>query len=139
YNEQLPREFCVRVFLTDVDRLDRPDLVAHAAEDAAEVVDLVDDRVPVPLVVLPGHEPDAVRRTDRRAEAAGHALRAPIRVHLHALRAPPPLGQLPLLVRVLHRDLSRVDEVPERESHAPQRGTQVRGRASGRLLALTPI
>ena len=43
-----------------MDRLHRADLLAHATEDAPEFVDLVDDGVSVPLVILPTHQPDAV-------------------------------------------------------------------------------
>src|SRR5687767_2537457 len=53
-----------------VDRLDRADLLTHPAEDAAELVDLVDERVAVALVVLAAHQSDAVRRADRGAEPA---------------------------------------------------------------------
>src|SRR3982751_1468251 len=74
-DEALPAVLGVLVVATDVDRLLRTDLLTVAAEDAAELVDLEQQRVAVPVLVLAGHKLDAVRRADRGAEAAGHALR----------------------------------------------------------------
>src|SRR5687767_8501997 len=63
-DEALARILGILVVLAHVDRLDRTHLLAHAAEDAAELVDLVNDRIAVALIVLAGHQPDAVGRTD---------------------------------------------------------------------------
>src|SRR5262245_1470134 len=97
-NETLARVLRILVILPDVNRFHRTDFLAHAAEDAAELIDLVHDRVAVALVVLTGNELDAVGRADRWAEAAGHTLRAAVRVLLHAMRATPARRELRLLV-----------------------------------------
>src|SRR5688572_3687201 len=94
-DEVVAAELGVLVMLAHVDRLDRTDFLAHPAEDAAEFVDLVDDRIPVPLGVLAGHQADAVRRTDRRAQAAGDTLWTPVLVLLHDVRPPPPRREGP--------------------------------------------
>src|SRR5688572_22629282 len=58
-----------------VNRLFRTDFLAVAAEDAAELVDLEHERIAIALLILAGHELDAIRRADRRTEPARHAFR----------------------------------------------------------------
>ena len=89
-NEPLPSVFSVLKVDTYVNGLHGTDLLAHPAEDAPELVDLVDDGVPIPLVVLPTHQADAVGRTNRGAEPAGHTLGATIGVNFHSVCSPPP-------------------------------------------------
>src|ERR1700730_15613149 len=48
--------------------------LTRAAENASKLVDLEDQRVAVALLVLPGHELDAVGWAHGRAQTAGHAL-----------------------------------------------------------------
>src|ERR1700737_3086367 len=62
-DEPLPAVFRVLVMPADVDRLFRTNLLTVAAEDAAEFVDLEDERVAVAFLVLARHELDAVRGT----------------------------------------------------------------------------
>src|SRR3989442_3202365 len=103
----------------DVDGLLGADLLAVATEHAAEFVDLVDQGVAVALLVLARHQLDAVGGADLRAQAARYALRAPLLVGEHAVRAAPAGRDRPvlggLLFRGLHRDL-RLEQVPEEKS-----------------------
>src|SRR6266581_3266833 len=127
-HEAVARVLGVFVVHADVDRLFGADFLAVAAEDAAELVDLVDQRVAVPVLVLPRDQLDAVGRADLRAQAAGHALGAALLVGEHAVRAAPALRDRPVgraaLLGILHRHLGP-EQVPEREPHALERGPQV--------------
>src|SRR5947209_9411986 len=76
----------VLVVHAHVDRLLGTDLLAVAAEHAAELVDLVDQRIAVALLVLPGHELDAVRRADLGAQATGDALGTPLLIDRKSTR-----------------------------------------------------
>jgi hypothetical protein len=77
----------------------------------AELVDLIDDRVPISHVVLPTHELDAVRRTDRGAQSTGHALRTTVRMCLHHVRAPPSRRERRFLLGILEGDMMWIDHV----------------------------
>src|SRR5690606_394996 len=127
-DEPVPGVLGVLEVHPDMDRLLRADLLAVAAEDAAELVDLVDQREPVPLLVLPGDELDAVRRADLRTEPAGDALRAAEFVGQHPVRAAPPRRDPPAVVaadlRVLHRHAG-LQHVPEGERHPLDGGPDV--------------
>src|SRR2546430_14350594 len=94
----------------------------------SEFVDLVDERVAVARFVFPGHELDAVRGTDLRAEPAGDALGPSLLVGEHAVRAAPPRGQRPvlaaLLLGVLHRHLG-AEQMLQGEGHALERRPDV--------------
>src|SRR5438876_3112154 len=129
-HEPVARVLRVLVVDADVDRLLGTDLLAVAAEHATELVDLVDQRVAVPLLVLPGHELDAVGGADLRAEPAGDALGAPLLVGEHPVRAAPAPRDGPvvggLFLRVLHRHLGP-EQVLQREGHALERGPHVGG------------
>src|SRR5690606_15707638 len=131
-DEPVPAVLRVLVVLAHVDGLFGADFLAVAAEDAAEFVDLVDQRVPVPVLVFPRHQLDAVGGTDLGAEAAGHALGAPLLVGEHPVRAAPPGRERPgaahvtgaLLFRILHRHL-RLEHVLEGEREPLERGAYV--------------
>src|SRR6266513_62738 len=127
-HEPVARVLRVLVMHPDVDRLFGAHLLAVAAEDAAELVDLVDQRIAVAVLVLSRHELDAVRRADLGTQAAGDALGASLLVGEHAVRPAPARGESPvlaaLLLRVLHRHL-RSPQVAEGERHAFERGAQV--------------
>src|SRR5204862_4522862 len=58
-HEAIARELGVLVMHPDVNRLLGADLLAIAAEDAAELVAFVDQRIAVALLVLAGHQLDA--------------------------------------------------------------------------------
>src|SRR5258705_12140775 len=88
-HEPVARVLRVLVVHAHVDRLLGADLLAVAAEHAAELVDLVDQRIPVAFLVFPGHELDAVRRADLGTQAARDALGPSLLVGEHAVRASP--------------------------------------------------
>src|SRR5690606_26855198 len=96
-----------------VNRLFRTHLLTVAAEDAAELVDLEDERVAIPFLVFTRHELDAIGRTHRRTETARHALGLTGLGGEHPVSTAPPRRDLPLLLRILHGDLVRIDQVPE--------------------------
>src|SRR5919198_1881393 len=131
-DEAIARVFGVLVVHADVDRFLRAHLLAIAAEDAAKLVDLVNERIAVPVFVLARDQLDTVGRADLRAEAAGDAFGATLLVGQHAVRAAPARGERPvfggLFLGVLHRDLG-TQQMAECQRHALQRGAQV-----GRLL-----
>src|SRR5260370_10356836 len=135
-HEPVARELGVLVVHADVDGLLRAHFLAVAAEDAAELVDFVDQRVPVPLLILPGDELDAVGRADLRTQPARHAFGPSLLVGQHAVRAAPARRQRPvlgaLLLGVLHRHLGP-EQAAEREQHALQRGAHVRRPRPGPL------
>src|SRR6267143_2517063 len=113
-----------------VDRFLGAHFLAVAAEDAAELVDLVDQRITVALFILARHELDAVGGTNLGAEPARHAFRPALLVGEHAMRAAPAGGQRPVLGRlllgILHRDLG-TQQMAEGQRHPFQRRAQVGG------------
>jgi hypothetical protein len=100
-DEAIARVFGVLVVHADVNRLFRTHLLAVAAEDATEFVDLVDQRVAVPLVVFAGYQLDAV--ADRSA-TAGRAWRVLLVVSMR-FRATGRRSSIlaALLLGILHR------------------------------------
>src|SRR6266496_4116183 len=95
-DEPVARILGVLVVHPDVDRLLGAHFLAVAAEDAAELVDLVDQRIAVALFILARHELDAVRGADLRAETARHAPRSALTVGEHAVRPTPARGERPV-------------------------------------------
>ena len=67
-NEPIPGVFRVLEVNPEVDGFYRADLLAHPTEDAPELVDLVDNGIPVPLVVFSPHEAEAVGGADGGAK-----------------------------------------------------------------------
>src|SRR5688500_5421793 len=126
-NEAVARELRVFEVAAEMDRFDRAYFLAHTAVYAAELVDLINDRIAVALIVLTRHQPDAVRRTHGRAQPARHAFRTAVRVLLHDVRATPARRKLRLLVRILLGDLVGIDQMLEGQRHALEGGAQVRG------------
>src|SRR4051812_3266503 len=124
-HEPFAAELGVLVVSTHVDRLLRAHLLAIAAEDAAELVDLEYEGIAIALLVLARHELDAVGRADGRAETAGDALRLPILRREHAMRAAPALADGLFLLRILRRDLLGIEHVLQRVRHAREGGTHV--------------
>src|SRR5262247_1822517 len=104
----------------DVNRFFGAYFLAIAAEHTTELVDLVDQRIAVALLVLPRYQLDAVGGADLRAQPAGDALGAPLLVGEHAVRAAPARRERPvlaaLLLRILHRHLG-TEDVRERQQH----------------------
>src|SRR5438132_14422490 len=88
-DEPVARVLRVLVMHPNMDRLLGAHLLAVAAEHAAKLVDLVDQRVAVAVLVLSRDELDAVRRTDLGTYAAGDAFGAPLLVGAHAMRPTP--------------------------------------------------
>src|SRR5688572_15052520 len=126
-HEPLAAVLRVLVMPAEMDRFFRADLLAVAAEDAAELVDLEHERVAVPLLVLARHELDAIRRTDGGTQAAGDALGLAVFRGEHPMGAPPASRERLALLGVLRRDLVWPHEVPERVPHARERGAHVAG------------
>src|SRR6185312_66231 len=88
-NETLAAVFRVLIVPSDVDRFLRAHLLAVAAEDATELVDLEHERVAVAVLVLTRHELDAIGRAHRRTESARDALGLAVFSRQHAVRPAP--------------------------------------------------
>src|SRR5262245_41863677 len=123
-DESFAAVFRVLVMPADVDRLFRADLLTVAAEDAAELVDLEDERIAIALLVFAGHELDAVGWTHRGTQSTRHAFRLAVFGREHAVCATPARRQRTLLVGVLDRHLLS-EEVRQRERHAFERRAHV--------------
>src|SRR6185437_3155832 len=117
-DEALAAVFGILIVASDMDRFFRTHLLAVAAEDAAELVDLEHERIAIAILVLAGHELDAVGRADRRTESAGDALGLAVLGCEHAVRPPPTRRERPFLLGILNRDLVRIEQMLERERHA---------------------
>src|SRR5437899_5865203 len=100
-DEPVARVFRVLVVHADVNRLFGAHFLAVAAEDAAELVDLVDQRIAVSRFVLARYELDAIRGANLWAQAAGDAFGAALLVGDDAMRAPPAGRERPVLRRFL--------------------------------------
>src|SRR5206468_9156867 len=127
-HEPVARVLRVLVVHAHVDRFLGANLLTVPTEHAAELVDLVDQWIPVALLVLSGHELDTVRRADLGAQAARDALGAPLLIGEHAMRAAPPRRERPVLaalfLRILHRHFGP-PQVAQGERHALERSAQV--------------
>src|SRR5262249_17865073 len=77
-HEPIPRVLRVLVVHAHVNRFLGTNLLAISTEDAPELVDLVDQRIPVALLVLAWHQLDAVGGADLGTEPARHTLGAPL-------------------------------------------------------------
>ena len=106
-----------------VNGLHRTHFLAHSAEDAPEFIDLINNGIAVPLVVLSPHQTNAIGGTNGGAQTAGYTLRPAIGVDLHAMRSPPTRGKVRPLLRVLEGDLVGVHKMLEGQSHSLEGGT----------------
>ncbi len=118
--------FGVLVMDPNMDGLDGTHLLAHSAEDAPELIDLVNDGVPVTLVILPAYQADTVGGTDRGAESAGHTLGPPIGVDIHPMGPPPTRRKGGPLLRILESDLVGVHKMLEGQGHTLEGGSEIR-------------
>src|SRR5437016_7375696 len=100
-DEPFAAVFRILIVPPDVDRLFRAHLLAIAAENAAELVDLEDEWIAVAVLVLTWNELDAIRRAYRWAQTAGDAFGFAVFGREHTVRAPPPRRERPFLFRVL--------------------------------------
>src|SRR5690348_12404097 len=123
-DEALAAVLGVLVVPADVDRFLRADFLAVAAEDAAEFVDLEQQRIAVALLVLTRHQLDAVGGADGGAEPARDALGLAVLGREHAVRAAPSLADGLLLLGVLRGHLL-LEDVPQRVLHPAEGGTYV--------------
>src|SRR3954463_11643313 len=105
---------------SDVNRFLGADFLTVAAEDAAEFVDLEEQRIAIAVLVFTRHELDAIRRTDSRAETASDALRLPIFGGEHPVRPSPTRRERPFLFRILNRHLV-LEEMLQGDCHPAQR------------------
>src|SRR5687768_14592634 len=94
-HEPVAAVFRVLVMPAYVNRLFGTHFLAVATEDAAELVDLEHQRVPIAFLVLAGHQLDAVRRTHGGAQSARDALRLPVLRREHAVCAAPAWRERP--------------------------------------------
>src|SRR5437867_1174782 len=131
-DESFARVLGVLVVASDVDRFLRADLLTVTAEDAAELVDLEHQRIPIPVLIFAGNELDAVGGTHGRAETAGDALRLAILRRQHAMCASPPRRERPLLLGILNGDLL-LKHVLQRQRHSLERRADVARLLDGAL------
>src|SRR5205809_3864330 len=89
-HEPLARVLGVLVVPAHVNRFFGADLLAVAAENTAELVDLEHERIAISLLVLARNQLDTVGRTHRGTQSARDALRFPVFRGEHAVRAAPP-------------------------------------------------
>ena len=122
-HEPVPGIFSVLEMDPNVDGLDGAYLLAHAAEDAPELVDFVNDGVAIPLVVLSTHQTDAVGWADGGAKTAGYTLRPAVGMHLHPMSPPPSGGKFRSFLRVLEGDLIGIHKMLEGQGHSLKGGT----------------
>jgi hypothetical protein len=108
------------------DCLGRARLDAHVAVDAAEIVDLVHESVPlsgsdgrIGRVVGAAHV-DAPRRAHARAQLAADALLHAVLVAVEDVPAVQALGFRALLLRIELRD-PRAEDLPERDGEAAEK------------------
>src|SRR5216684_819946 len=124
---------------TQHDRLHRARVLAVAAEDAPQHVDLVRLRVALAgrnailVGVLGRDDEDASDRAGRRAELAADAPLETVLVAAQVVAAPVPLGSRALVFRIFERDRGR-EELAERRLQPRREGRDVGGDA--RPLAL---
>src|SRR5688572_12763007 len=95
-DEAVARVLRILIVHADVNRFLGAHFLAIAAEDAAELVDLVNQRIAMALFVLARDELDAVGGADLRAQAARHALGAPLLVGEHAVGPAPTRRERPV-------------------------------------------
>src|SRR6267143_4833526 len=118
-DKALPAILGILVVAPDVDRLFRADLLAVAAEDAAKLVDLENQRVAVAFLVLAWHQLDAVRRTDCRTKSTRYAFRLSGLGRQHSVRAAPARRDWRFLLGILCRHSAvDVEEMLDREGHS---------------------
>src|SRR5690606_26386277 len=120
-----PAVLRVLVVTAQVNGLLRTHLLAVAAEDAAELVNLEDQGIAVPFLVFARNQLDAVRRAHRRTQPAGDALGLARLRREHAVSSTPPGRDLPLLLRILHGDLVRIHEMLEGARESLESGPHV--------------
>src|SRR2546423_2948167 len=121
-DKAIPAILGILVMASDVDRLLRTNLLTVAAEDAAKFVDLEDERVAVPFLVLARHQLDAVRRADRRTQTAGDTSGLSRLGRQHAVCAAPARRDRRFFLGILGRDPTvHVEEMLDGERHPLER------------------
>src|SRR5580765_2839654 len=121
-----------RVILHQEDRFFRTNLLAIAAENAAEHVNL---KFPWDLLRIRPvggravwarrNNPDRLGRTDKFTELAGDTLGVSVLILYQVGRAPITLGHDPFLLGILHRDFL-TEEVTQRDSEPAKNRRQVK-------------
>src|SRR5256885_12522448 len=103
-NESFAAVLGVLVMPTEMDSLLGANLLAVSAENATELIDLEHEWVTIPLLVLTGHEFDAIGWADCRTKSARDTTSFTRFSREHAMRATPARGNRRLLFRILRRD-----------------------------------
>ena len=122
-HKRIPGVFGVLIVDAQVNGLHRANLLAHSAENAPELVDLVDDGISIPLVVFSTHQTDAVGGADGGAEAASYTLGPSVCMNLHPMSPPPTGRELRSFLRVLEGDLIGIHKMLEGQGHSLEGGT----------------
>ena len=120
-NKTVPSVLSILKVSSDVDSLHWADFLTHSAENAAELVYFVDDRITVALIVFAANKSDTVSRANRGTQSASNALRSTVCVLLHNVSPPPTRTELRHLFWILLRHLSRVDHMLKRQGHPAER------------------
>jgi hypothetical protein len=74
---------------TNVDSLYWANFLAHSTENASKLVDLIDDGISVPHIILSPDKTDAIRWTNSGTEPARYALGAAVSVPFHNMSSTP--------------------------------------------------
>src|SRR6202022_3542109 len=125
-HKAVPAVLGILVVAPDVDRLFRANLLTVAAEDAAKLVDLEDERVAVSLFVFARHQLDAIRGTDSRTKSAGHAFRFSGFGGQHSVSAAPARRDRRFLLGILGgHPAVHVEEMLDRKRHSLERSPDI--------------
>lgn len=73
----------------DVDSLYGAHFLAHSTKNASKLVDLIDNGISVPHIILSPDKTDAIRRTDSRTEPTRYTLGAAVSMSLHNMGSTP--------------------------------------------------
>src|SRR5882672_3276851 len=120
-DEALAAVLRILVVASHVDRLFGANLLTVATEDAAELIDLEHEQIPIPFLVLSRNELDTVRGTHCRTEAARDTACLAGLGREHSMRAAPARRDRRFLLGILHgHPAVDVEEMLHGERHTPE-------------------